>query len=113
MKGFGLIFCPDAGSGPGELHTFDAPVDLEFLQNAVGGYIELVPGFDRIGGRACVAFCNEHGKLHLELPFNRRATQLWEEALGRSLRSPRGVWRDFLVGPVLVLYGDDEFMAEL
>jgi hypothetical protein len=40
---------------------------LDFLQQAVGGYIEAVPGFDTIqqGDKVipCVAFCGEQGKL--------------------------------------------------
>jgi len=123
MNGFGLIFRPD-GTAHGELYKFTAPVTLDFLREAVGGDIELVPGFDRIGGRACHAFCNEHGKLehpeHTEqMVFNLRATLLWEEALAArgdprvGLRDIHGDWIDWLVGPVLVLYGDDEFMAEL
>lgn len=116
MKGFALIFCP--GDPTGEVVRFTEPPTLEFMRWAVGGDLELIPGFDKIGGRCCVAFCDEHGKLdHRRLPFNLKATILWEQAVragGRgALRDPNGDWVDWLVGPVLVLYGDDEFMAEL
>jgi hypothetical protein len=111
-----MLFRPDGK--PGELHKFTEPPTLQFMRDAIGGDLELVPGFDTIGGRRCAAFCNEHGKLdHLQLPFNLRATLLWEGALRVNhqavLRDPTGDWVDWLVGPVLVLYGDDEFMAEL
>lgn len=116
MKGFALIFRPDGGAGPGELHTFNEPPTLQFMRDAVGGDIELVPGFDSIGGRRCVAFCNDDGKR--DLPMNDTATALWEGALflrgeRRGLIDAQGHLVDWLAGPVLVLYGDDEFMAEL
>lgn len=115
MKGFALIFRP--GETTGELHKFTEPPTLQFMRDAVEGDLELVPGFDSIGGRRCVAFCNEHGKLdHVNLPMNETATALWETALNNrrsTLRDAYGGSIDWLVGPVLVLYGDDEFMAEL
>jgi hypothetical protein len=80
---------------------------LPDLQKAVGGYIEQVPGFHcyLVEGvpMPCVALCNEEGKLH-NLPLNEKATRLWRQQ-----------WRttDVLVGDVVVLYGDDKFMAAL
>jgi hypothetical protein len=122
MKGHALIYKTDGAIDSHEFHG-GGPA-LEFLRNAVGGDIELVPGFDTIEVAGvpryrvpCVAFCDENAKVRSDIrpEFNRVATKLWEEALGRSLRSPHdaGVWLDFLVGPVVVLYGDPEFMAEL
>jgi hypothetical protein len=89
-----------------------APPDLEALQQTVGGYIEAVPHFKSIEHngelRKCVAFCNEDGKLQ-KLAANNQATVLWRAALQRV-----GVAiDDVLVGTIVVLYGDDEFLSSL
>lgn len=114
MKGTGLVYKP--GVAEPSVVEFAAPPTLEFLQGAVGGYIEQVPQFDniRLGERIerCVAFCNETGKLD-GLPFNAAATEAWEQALPTGLRDKAGQWLDFLVGPIIVVAGDAEFMAEL
>lgn len=127
MNGRALLFLPDEPYGK-LLEVLNEPPTLQLMRDAVGGDLELVPGFDAIGAdhRRCVAFCNEHGKLDYrhqpdappyQLPFNLVATLLWERALQArgtgQLRDAHGDWVDWLVGPVLVLYGDDEFMAEL
>lgn len=81
--------------------------DLKFLQDGVGGYIEIVPNFDTflIEGREfpCVAFCNEEGKLD-GLPFNPLATQFWINCF-----NPEAINRfpDVLVGDVVVMFSDD------
>jgi hypothetical protein len=76
----------------------------------VGGYIEKVPGFDVVSldgeNHDCFALCNEEGKLR-GLPRNDAATQAWWFAVAPN------VLRDVLVGNVIVLYGDDEFMEAL
>lgn len=78
---------------------------LEAYQAVVGGYIELVYGFDKfkIDGQTvpCVVFCNEEGKLY-ELPPNAAATRAWFKALP--------IIDDFLVGDVAIVTGDQEFM---
>jgi hypothetical protein len=121
MKGVGLIYKP--GEALPERLEFDRPPELQELQAAIGGgYLELVPGFTSIAqwGKffprrrlRCVAFVDEHGKLdHKNLPFNPAATLLWEDAEHR-VRDEHGDYVDYLVGPVLVLFGDDEFMESL
>lgn len=106
MNGTMLIFRPGEDL---EVRTLDATPEIETLHELVGGYIEAVPGFDRVAHagteQRCVAFCNEEGKLN-GLPPNTVATVLWRIALGR----PQSDW---LVGPVVVLYGDREFMEDL
>lgn len=81
---------------------------LGYLQRAVGGYIELIPLFEKFldGGQMvpCVAYCNEDGKVN-GLCLNRLATLLWFSAAGRPLG-------DFLVGDVVIVYGDEEFMRK-
>lgn len=84
-----------------------APPALQDLQAGVGGDIELVPYFTRYQGKPCVAFCNEHGKLHLALPLNVAATQAW------YMQEPRFMGRDHLVGPIVIITGDRELMEEL
>jgi Domain of unknown function (DUF3846) len=90
---------------------------LSDLRKFVGGDVEAVPFFRSIALGLevvkCVAFCDEDGKMK-NLEMNTLATNLWREA---AMRLP-GVKRqfrqeDFLVGPVIVVAGDDDFMATL
>jgi hypothetical protein len=119
MNGTMLVIPPD---GPVHTVDFTAPIDLPSLKKAVGGYIEVVPYFHTIAVNGalqrCVAFRNEDGK-RKKLPLNELACAHWDAALrrrpefngvplGRRPSSP-----DYLVGPVAVVYGDDEWMAEL
>lgn len=53
----------------------------------------------------CFVLCNEHGK-HMNLPVNLEANRLWQLSAGEPLN-------DILVGPVVILFGDAEFMATL
>jgi Domain of unknown function (DUF3846) len=79
---------------------------LELLQFGVGGLIEIVPRFNKFGGRPCIAFCNEEGKLN-GLPVNYLAQQLWEEACGRAIRE------DHLVGNIVVIVGSTSFLKRM
>src|SRR5215475_12119959 len=97
MKGTMIIMGPEGGQ---TVRAISAKIDLEELQQAVDGYIELVPYFDEIehdGKRyACSVFCNEEGKLK-GMPINVRATRLWERTLRKkelSLYSPSGELED-------------------
>jgi len=50
------------------------------------------------------------------LPLNESATTAWERTLLRSsheLHDKSGTLKDWLVGPVIVLFGDREFMESL
>jgi hypothetical protein len=91
-------------------------VPLDWLQERVHGYIERVPHFDCVEYQAaihpCVAFCNEEGKLK-GMAYNAVATELWAHAMPYDLRRPDGQIIDVLCGPVVVLFGDAEFMAAL
>jgi len=111
MRGTMTVIEPESVS---VTHLTAAP-DLEVLQSAVGGWIEQVPGFtsfldvetkQRV---ACVAFCNEEGKLK-GLPFNGLATLAWISAIHADAFT---VYPDNLVGAVVVLTGDAEFMGAL
>lgn len=103
MRGHSLIIRAD---GTIERAEHDSAPDLDFLQQAVGGFIETVPYFETITingiTHPCVAFCNEEGKLE-NRPYNTIATQHWYHAMRRASN-------DYLVGSVIILYGDDEFM---
>lgn len=82
---------------------------LEQMQEAVGGYIERVPYLDSYQDVPCIAFCNEEGK-NKNMPYNPTAQQIWVEAVRKTIPSP--LW-DTLVGPILILTGDEEFMDSL
>jgi len=98
-----------AVDGSMKAQTFDKPIaEARTLQEIVGGYIEIVPGFDSIIIDdvliRCVAFSNEDGK-RLQLPLNKKATMAWANALrrrGDTLFRPAahggGLW-DALCGP--------------
>lgn len=93
-------------------HTSN-PHLLPWLKQTLGGYIEAIPYWTTFRTEdkklvSCMAFCNEEGKL-MELPFNGRATLWWYEAVQREFGSEARM-NDVLVGPVVVVYGDREFM---
>jgi hypothetical protein len=85
-----------------------------------GGYIEKIPGFDSIcvgkEVHTCIALCDEDGK-RKQMEFNEVATQLWNIALlaqgHPGLWTPHGSMADYLVGPIVILYGDKEFLEAL
>lgn len=89
------------------------PPALEDLQGGIGGgYIELVPGFNRYQGKPCVAFCDEDGK-RKRLPVNMRATELWYKSVGGPVFDTYDGPQDILVGPIVIVTGDRELMEEL
>lgn len=101
-----------AADGTIAVEPLDRAPSLERLQKIVGGYVEMVPGFDRMvenGVRTrVVVFCNEEGKLD-GLPPNPTATKMWIDSAGRQ-----GIpVDDLLCGTVVVLSGDSEFMNAL
>jgi hypothetical protein len=112
MKGRLIVVGTDGSLTVTEL---TAPPDYETINEAVGGYIEIVPGFNRFGNCECVAFCNEEGKLErmneegkLESMFlNIIAQALWERSVGFKIND------DYLVGPVAIIVGDEELLREL
>jgi hypothetical protein len=89
---------------------YEGSVPLEDLQAAVGGYIELVPYWTTHVEDGvpvpCRVFCNENGKIE-RLPVNRGATLLWRAVAGIVDGG------DYLAGPVAIVTGDAEFMADL
>lgn|SRR5262245_48813296 len=89
---------------------FKEPVKLGFLQTAVGGSIETVPYFSSYNRMRCVAFCNEEGKLK-KMEVNTEANKEWLMARARAGMEPD--LDDILVGPIVIIQGDDEFMEKL
>jgi hypothetical protein len=102
-----LIFYPD---GHSKTRHFDGP-PLLALQQAVGGDVDVVPGFSSISQAGvvhrCAAYCDKVGKRRGR-PINTWATALWHLALRRhgyerGLRRPNGKVADWLVGNVAVV----------
>lgn len=70
--------------------------ELEELQKAVGGYIEIHPIGYLSNGTPMHMVINEEGKLK-NLPVNGKATEIWWQIYGPT---------DTIVGDVLVCRGD-------
>lgn len=112
MDGIALIFHPNTDTPETQRFTHWRDCTLDYLQQAVGGYIELVPHFETFdAGDArvvpCIVYSNEYGKIN-RLPINALATRMWNSALGRA-----GLYNDaedYLSGPIVVILGDDEFL---
>jgi hypothetical protein len=88
-------------SGEYSVQPCDNPPCLIDLQAAVGGDIEIVPGFNRFRNSPAAAYCHETGKAD-GLPVNVAATDLWRQQCATT---------DVLVGPVVVLIGDRDFIG--
>jgi hypothetical protein len=78
----------------------DTAPELKMIQDAVGGYIELIPYFEKFRGENCVAYCNEEGKIR-SMPMNTMAQGYW----GHNF--------DLLVGDVAIITGDNELLESL
>lgn len=108
MRGHMMMITVD---GERTVRTYDKSPSLADLKAGLdGGRIELVPYFNRIEYqgkvRECIAFCNDEGKL-CGLPSNQIATNLWYKV------APQMAYHDYLVGPIIVLWGDEAFMRSL
>ncbi len=106
------------------------------LYDAVGGPIETIPlfetvqfpqqvaatlsdtnGFDVSQKLPCAAFFNENGKVH-GMPHNEFGTALWAMALieaGHATVNEDGMipMRDICNGPIIIVIGDEAFMATI
>jgi len=108
VKGFITTIAVDGKTTSREL---DKVPPLEVLREGVGGgHIEHIPYWDTImlldlPHPAC-AFCHEESKLN-GMDVNWKATVLWHA------QAPHMAGQDVLCGPVVVLYGDPEFMADI
>lgn len=89
--------------------AYDSVPPLKDLQAAVGGLITGVPHFETYQGKPCVVFANDEGLLE-GLPLNYRGTALWRAFFPNDPATRRELG---LVGDVVILTGDDEFLAEI
>jgi hypothetical protein len=87
---------------------YDRPPPLADLQAAVGGYIELALHLSTYDGKPCRTFVNEMGKL-VGLPLNPYATALADQSMFLVFNGKR----DYFVGDVCIVQGDEAFMREL
>jgi hypothetical protein len=86
-----------------------------------GGYLEQVAGFKSVAYdnaiEDCIALCDKDAKAK-GFAVNNAATNAWDRALRRTgfddgLLRANGLLADWLAGPVVVLFGDNEFMEAL
>lgn len=110
MKGIAYLIPVDV-EVPVVTYVLTERPKYEFLFQAVGGYIELVPEFDTYLHQRCIVWCNEEGKLK-EMPVNHRATLAWNDAVGGRLLPAGQPPLDVLVGDILVITGDDEILND-
>jgi hypothetical protein len=121
MRGTILVIDPGKSASKKSVEIDGKPT-LDALKDAIGGgYIEKVPGFDSVEidnrVRKCVVFGDEDGKCK-GMRVNAVATGLWHHALLRRghpglVVAATGAIADFLVGPIALVYGDEEFMRSL
>jgi hypothetical protein len=88
-----IVIHPDGRYEPVECK---GKLSLEKAQELVGGYVEIVPMFDKFSGVSCVVLCDEEGKLKHK-PINNRATLEWYKCASLG--------GDMLVGDVVVVMG--------
>lgn len=109
MKGQIIVIRPGSTEATVERRNVTENPSLGELQELVGGYIEIAPMLNHImtpeGLKPCVAFWNEDGRM-MQLPLNRLATEMWSESVPALRTQP-------IVGNVVVLTGDEEFMENL
>jgi hypothetical protein len=90
-----------------EVVEMSSPVKLQLLSDIAGGDIEQVPYWSTYEGDPCVVFANAHGK-RLKLLLNKPANEEWYDA--RVREGVKGKAEDELVGPIIIVTGDLEFM---
>lgn len=113
-----LTLIPAEKGKPRRLIYLKTPPTLNQIRTLMGGTYELVPEFETIehnqGIRECTAFCRDALEAHLEEETpNHWGNLLWGMSLARKYEY-RGVPTEpgaTLKGPVLIITGDDEFLA--
>lgn len=116
MKGYSVVINPITGSMPTQ--EWDAPIRNEVLQSAVGGHVEHVADFncmrikdmDWLEVTDGVAYKHNDAD-HMGFAVNALATSVWHSSY-RILHNGKQL-RDLLHGPIVFVWGDDEFMAAL
>ena len=111
-----LHIIPPGSNTPHRIVKLTRAVTLDELQEAVGGFAERIPNFDSIfqDGRVqlCIAFCDEDGK-QKNRSENQWANTLWMQAIVRRFGQGKAEPGDVLVGSVVLLTGDTEFLEAL
>jgi hypothetical protein len=82
------------------------PPTAEVLHEGIEGPLELVPLFRKLGLSPCIAFCDEDGR-QKGLSPNRAAQALWRLAVGRYITE------DHLVGPIVIVVGEESFLDQM
>jgi hypothetical protein len=98
----------------GEATTFDS-LYQKLKDGMDGGPLEAVPLFPEYDGEPCIVFCDEEGRMK-GLQANATATKLWHTGIRANGRNPSKVLTatDYivgLVGPIVIVRGDDELLA--
>ena len=88
----GELFIVDNGSV--QSRELRSPPELEELQEAVDGLIEVIPYFETYQGKPC-----EPANLAWRVAFQKATGQLPQP--------------EYLVGPVVIVTGDEEFLSAL
>jgi len=95
--------------GTSERRPLETVPDHVMLHDLVGGYIELVPHWNHVtvDGKVqrCAVFCDENGKVNGR-PINKIATGLWYSAIN-------GIVEDYLVGDIVIVWGNKAFISRL
>lgn len=81
------------------------------------GPLEAVPLFDEYKGERCIVFCDEDGR-NKGLPPNYTATALWHAGIRANGREPSQVLTPLdvvvgLVGPIVIISGDEELLRDV
>lgn len=112
---YGVLFLIPFNDRSRAFAQHELPLTLA-LERFVGGRIEPIDLFDTVewdGIHRCVAYRKADGP-SLPEEFNKEATWRWWDALVRAglmLEGQPVGDDDFLHGNVVVLFGDEEFMA--
>ena len=80
----------------GQYVLYECAPTLENMQALVGGYVEIIPGFNKMSGISCLVLGDEEGRMKSK-PHNTRATLEWAKCLNTSPYP--------LVGDIVVLSG--------
>jgi hypothetical protein len=115
MLGILHIIPANPGSAP-RVIRLERPVTEKEIQDAVGGPVGFIANFDTVTQDGtislCYAFCDEQAR-HRARPQNRQATTLWSQALVRRFGAGQAELPEVLLGSVVVITGDSEFLEAL
>lgn len=114
MIGSSIILRPNR---PIEFRTYTGPVRDDHFSDTIDGLLEMVPHFDQwidAEGklRECVVYADQEAEMK-GLEINHYASAIWNyiaDLKGIDYRLRR---RRQLAGPVVIVFGDEEFMEAL